>query len=615
MGKIQVLPDLVVNQISAGEVVERPASVVRELVDNSVDAGATDIAVYLEQGGQTLIRVVDNGSGMNLEDAAIAFERHATSKLRKESDLLSITTLGFRGEALPSIASISKVRMTTRTADSPTGIEVQIEGGALLNTKEVSCQVGTDFESRMLFFNTPARRKFLKQPRTEELKVEKWLLHSSLGHPNVRYRLFCDGDEILNLPAKPSLLERAKSLISGSYVVIEPRPSSIQVEGVVGHPALAQSDFNALVFLVNGRLIQDRALVKAVKDGFDSTLKFQEMPVGVISIRIPSSEVDVNVHPQKSEVRFVNSQGVFLAVREGVASAVRSFKSPVPGISGGKQPGFWTQPVSSGYSAALAAPLAPAFSSDLDRAISDYAASAFPRTMEAPPEVHAGQVGAFSSAPDFAVERHLQTELFQRKGGEATSFSFSSLRYVGQIMYCYLLCESTDSLVVVDMHAAHERYNFNLIRNSYLKGGVSVQELLVPITIHLGKEGVANLTQNGDYLKRFGIEVEAYGPTSIVMRAVPTFLKSAALETLLRELAAESYDGLPNSVQGAIDRIAARIACHASIRSGDQLSPEDVRSLFVALDSTDFSAACPHGRPVVVSFNEMQIERWFGRDR
>lgn len=612
MGKIQVLSDLVVNQISAGEVVERPASVVRELVDNSVDAGATDVSVYLEQGGQSLIRVVDNGSGMGAEDAALAFERHATSKLRKESDLLSISTLGFRGEALPSIASISKVKMTTRSAESATGIEVKIEGGAILSVNDVSCQVGTDFEARMLFFNTPARRKFLKQPRTEELKVEKWLLHSSLGHPTVRYRLFCDGDEILNLPAKASFIERAKSLISGSYVVIEPRPSSIQVEGVVGHPALAQSDFNALIFLVNGRLIQDRALVKAVKDGFDSTLKFQEMPVGVISIKIPPSEVDVNVHPQKSEVRFVNSQGVFLAVREGVASAVRRFNSPVAGITDSKRPEFWAKSpaplVQQTYmSGASTSSFAPRF---LD---SDQSTEQFGTFANYGGEFVGG--AAVAEAP-IAGQRVVQTELIHRStAATAPNFSFSSLRYVGQIMYCYLLCESSDSLVVVDMHAAHERYNFNLIRNSYLKGGIAVQELLVPATIHLGKEGVANLSQNSDYLKRFGIEVEAYGPLSVVVRAVPPFLKGADLERVLRELATESFDGLPNSVQGAIDRISARLACHSSIRSGDKLGPEDVRALFQALDSTEFSAACPHGRPVVVSFNEAQIERWFGRDR
>jgi DNA mismatch repair protein MutL len=389
------------------------------------------------------------------------------------------------------------------------------------------------------------------------------------------------------------------------------------VEGVVGHPALAQSDFNALVFLVNGRLIQDRALVKAVKDGFDSTLKFQEMPVGVISIKIPPAEVDVNVHPQKSEVRFVNSQGVFLAVREGVASAVRRFNSPVAGITESKQPEFWAKNTPISVHAAInrgsqATAFAPSFSNDAAGFQLDGSVAFTSRDSSFGQAPAAGTEP--SNYPEFS--RSVQTELIHRSTNvTAPNFSFSSLRFVGQIMYCYLLCESADSLVVVDMHAAHERYNFNLIRNSYLNGGISVQELLVPVTIHLGKEGVANLGQNAEYLKRFGIEVEPYGPTSIVIRAVPPFLKGANLEGVIRELAAESYEGLPNSVQGAIDRISARLACHSSIRSGDKLSPEAVRSLFQALDSTEFSAACPHGRPVVVSFNEGQIERWFGRDR
>lgn len=589
MGIIKLLPDAVINTISAGEVVERPASVVRELVDNSLDAGATEISVYLENGGHTLIKISDNGAGMSREDAILAFERHATSKLRTADDLIAIQTLGFRGEALPSIAAVSRVVMRTRHTGSPIGSEIRMSGGTITSVKEGPAPLGTDFEVSDLFYNTPARRKFLRQPKTEEQRVRSWILNVSLGHPLVRFRLFLDGRESLTLAPRGSFIERAKSLLSGSLVEVSHTTGRIAVTGVVGHPSAARADLSALVTLVNGRVITDKAILRAVKEGFDSTLKDREIPLGAICLIIPPEDVDVNVHPQKSEVRFRNSQEIFVAVRSAVLKAVRTFTTPVNSGMPLPQP---TLPAGSFQSALFGGPspsatvtwgpkIQPSFSYD----------------------------GGAAVAPAYG-ELSVQEEV---------PFRFSDLQPIGQAFACYIFCENGDSLYVIDMHAAHERYNFNLIRNALVDRPISSQVLLVPETVKLSQEETHNLLSRKETLQRLGIAMEQFGPDTVLIRSIPTILKGKALVPLMKEIAQipaeEPGIGAENVLREKMDHIAARMACHASVRSGFIMASEEIRALFASLDSTEFSAACPHGRPVIVSFTKGEVERWFGRDR
>ena len=321
--KIKVLSDVVINQIAAGEVVERPASVVRELVDNAVDAGATDIFIALESGGHNRIRVRDNGCGMTRDEALLAFERHATSKVTSIDDLNTLTTMGFRGEALASIAAVSKIKLTTRSKEAGIGTAVTFRGGKVVDVQAVAWNEGTEMEVEHLFFNTPARRKFLKSPRSEVSRIRSWVAHSALSRPHVRYRLVSDGDEILNLQA------RGAHVFPGDLTPISLREGGVKVQGMIGHPGQALSDASGFVILINGRLVSDKIILRAAREGYDSMLKDREFPVGYLSLTMPPEYVDVNVHPQKSEVRFRHPDQVFAVVRGAVLAGVRSIKRPL----------------------------------------------------------------------------------------------------------------------------------------------------------------------------------------------------------------------------------------------------------------------------------------------
>ncbi len=585
--QIRVLPEVVINQIAAGEVVDRPASVVRELVDNSIDAGATEIAIYLEEGGSSLIRVVDNGSGMARDDAILAFERHATSKISESEDLNNLQTLGFRGEALPSIASVSQLVLKTRNIENPVGTQVQIWGGKIKNVRSVASAAGTDIEVGRLFFNTPARRKFLRQPATEEQRVKLWVQHAALPFPGVRYRLFADRREILNLPPA-SLIDRSRGIIQGSSLEFSYEEGVIELFGLIGHPATASGSADSLVLIVNGRIVKDKLLSRAIREGYDSTLKPTEIPSAVVSLTIEPSEVDVNVHPQKSEVRFRHPQMVFQTVKQAVNSVVMRFSAP--------------------FVAAQTFPFRPK-ETDLFR----YSQTLLPtkgcESGYQPVAQALGALGVKESDPTFDLGH-----------GSAVSvqndFKFSRLKFLAQTLGCYLLCEHAEKFYVVDMHAAHERYNFNLVRNRFRTREISSQQLLLPFSIELSPSLFANCVEHLEVFRRYGFEVEPFGESTIVVRSVPSCFKDGDLRHLILDVASVPLEGVADGrLQEKIDHIAARIACHASIRSGRSMEPQEVYALFDALDTTEFSAACPHGRPVVVSFSRSEVEQWFGRDR
>lgn len=589
--KVRVLPDQVANQIAAGEVVDRPAAIVRELVDNAIDAGASDIAVHLENGGHASVRVVDDGCGMGRDDALLAFERHATSKIEAAHDLLALTTLGFRGEALPSIASVAKVELVTREHESETATRVLIEGGHVRRVESIAAPVGTSIEVRSLFFNTPARKKFLKQPRTEEQRIKQWLSFVSIPHPEIRFRLFSDGREILNLARRTTPLERGVQFFKGSTVPFEGERGGVGVRGRVGHPALAEASTQSFATFVNGRLVTDRGLLRAVKEGFDSTLKEREFPIGFLLIDIAPADVDVNVHPQKSEIRLRAPHDVFLAVKGAVMGAVHEFRGPavIPtGMRGGEAVPH-TDVVQS-------SPLAGFGDSN----------SAYARA-----------VGGFETVVRDAPL--LQPSMWAVSGptpAPTQPFRYTDLRYVGLILDCYLVCEHAERLYVVDMHAAHERCNYNRIREQHRERAVNSQQLLVPFVVELSEVGLSNCLEQSEIFRTFGFEVDAFGESALVIRSVPGLFGTGDIAALVKEVAALApEDDATGRFEERIDHIAARIACHASIRSGETMTREEVYALLADLERTEFSGACPHGRPVIVSFDRMTVEQWFGRDR
>lgn len=625
--KVRVLPDSVVNTIAAGEVVERPASVVREMCDNALDAGASEIEVFLEQGGRSLIRIVDDGCGMERDDALLALERHATSKISSADDLTDLTTRGFRGEAIPSIAAVSRLEITTRTKDSPIGTHLGVDAGVLRVVKEVPAPVGTTVSVRGLFFNTPVRRRFIRSPAVEEQRVLGWLLRFAYGVPGVRLRFVSDGRELLSLPTHVDCLERARYLLKGDLKAIEYQMDGITVRGLVGHPGTAAASAESCVALVNGRPVSDRGIFRAIREGFQNTLKDREVPIAVVLIEMEPASVDVNVHPQKAEVRFAAPQRVWGVVREGVARAVTgfgmvsapSYNSFLSKRSGDVEVTVHTPQVSyelaGGGQSNLVASMPQMLGAAADKPSS--LRSPMAQLFEGGPSRMAIESG------NLAQQIFDEQRTFDEKRVEAGP-RFSELRYIGQAMRCYLLCEHGGSLYVVDMHAAHERINYNTIRAALRGRPIGSQQLLFPEVITVGALGVRRLIEHQNILDKLGCAVEQFGPEDVAVRALPPFISPAQARAVLldiveycgvdddREVSAGAVDAILGE---RLDRLAARMACHASIRGGDELSREAALALLSALDDEPFAGACPHGRPVIARFGKREVEAWFGRDR
>jgi DNA mismatch repair protein MutL len=621
--KIRVLPDTVINQIAAGEVVERPASVVRELVDNAIDAGATDIFIAVEGGGHSRLRVRDNGCGMTRDEAILAFERHATSKVGSIEDLDTLATLGFRGEALASIAAVSKVKLTTRSREADIGTVITFRGGTLVDVQSCAWNEGTEIEVEHLFFNTPARRKFLKSPRAELSRIRAWVTNSSLARPGVRYRLVADGTEVLNLAAVSTIEARGASVFPGDLMHVNFKEGALSVQGRIGHPGVALADATGFVLLVNGRLVTDKIMLRAAREGYDSMLKDREYPIGYIALTLPPDEVDVNVHPQKSEVRFRNPDQVFAVVRAGVLTAVRGIKRPLVSSA---QPSVVATPVLREVLLGSTAVTSPRPSAAL---ATEQPGPSSPTTdiRDVWPVLLAKRstVEAVSAAPPLppaATAVYEQRPLYQHhsggapRAGAAAEFRFAALRYVGQVLGCYLVCELDNQLMVVDMHAAHERVTYNKIREQRASRALVVQKLLIAERVVLTGEQVVALMEQQELLREIGFEITQEGEGAVLVHGVPNVVAHLQCAALVREFAAEPVAaGWRERLEERIDHISARLACHASVRSGDLISREEAYALFEQLDRAAVSGACPHGRPVVAEFSRAAVERWFGRDR
>jgi len=631
--RIKVLSDVVINQIAAGEVVERPASVVRELVDNAVDAGATDIFIALESGGHNRIRIRDNGCGMTRDEALLAFERHATSKVATIDDLNTLTTMGFRGEALASIAAVSKIKLTTRSKEAGIGTSVTFRGGKLVDVQSVAWNEGTEMEVEHLFFNTPARRKFLKSPRSEVSRIRSWVAHSALSRPHVRYRLVSDGDEILNLPIVESIQARGAHVFPGDLTPISLREGGVKVQGMIGHPGQALSDASGFVILINGRLVSDKIILRAAREGYDSMLKDREFPIGYLSLTMPPEYVDVNVHPQKSEVRFRHPDQVFAVVRGAVLAGVRSIKRPLvsaPAPVMSAQSDVTTAPHLEFPRAAFAPPSVP--SSHGTAPLQPTPVSRFEWPIPAPvaqsPVVEAVvPMGTTSNVAEQLAPKSFQPSFFVAsappEGYEGATtpaanrdFRYQDLRYIGQLLGCYLVCEINNRLVVVDMHAAHERVNYNKIREARAKCALTVQKLLIPERVRLTPEQVVGLLEQESALRELAFEVAQVDAETVEVHGVPGVLSHLDAIGVIKDIAAEPVmAGWRERLDERIDHLTARLACHASVRGGDVVNRSEAYALLQQLDAAETAGACPHGRPVVAEFPRDAVERWFGRDR
>lgn len=580
---INLLPDTVINQIAAGEVVERPASIVRELVDNSIDAGATSVTISVTGGGITEILVADNGSGMSKEDAQRAPLRHATSKITSIDDLTSLSSLGFRGEALASIASVAQLTIRTKDKSAKAGVEFQIIEGRATAEKTVAMNQGSEFIVRNLFWNTPARRKFLKTERTEFSKIKEWLICSALAHVDVEYILVHDGERVLHFPKDKDLVARARTVLGGRGIPIPPLEftSGIVVQGWVRLPSESGARGESLTILVNHRPVTDKMVARAVRDAFGAMLKFGDAPSGVIDIALSGDTVDVNVHPQKSEVRFSAPQEIYLAVRSAVKRALQSLtgtqemKSPVASIGSSDQ--------------------------DLRRD--------FPMAYS-----HGGNSGT-NAGVGTELPRAEPTISWGGWNNEAevSLVASSPWRYVGQVFKCFLLWEDGERLLIVDMHAAHERMRFNELLERFTTKAPHIQRLLLPLTLKLDARELDAFELHKEPLNRFGFEYEVSTERKeVYVTSIPEYLDAAKTEKVLKEVAAVPEGGAPEGLLVTLqEKIASRLACHSSVRSGDTLSQQEAEVILRAIDKL---TSCPHGRPVAHQISRDDVGGWFARN-
>ncbi len=572
MARIQKLTDELANQIAAGEVVERPSSVVKELVENSLDAGATRVVVDIEQGGTALVRVVDDGEGMGRADALLCLERHATSKIRVLEDLSALHTFGFRGEALPSIASVSRLTLRTRARGTSEAIEVS-EG----KLGPAGGAEGTTIEVRDLFYNVPARRKFLKATATESAHVSDTVLGVALSRPDVTFQLTRDGRVVRELLRASSRGERARAALGGEKLhEVTGERGLIKIEGLLGAPERARAGATGLSLLVNGRPVRDRFFARAVQQAYGSVLEPGRYPVGVVWLDLPPDAVDVNVHPQKAEVRFADARMIFDVITHELHSALaRAFGLPTLG----SPYQHWARPVE-----------VPTL-----RNLAESAALAIQASMPEPTEIPQGNLfGPPSSHPP-------------------TSVRYGRLQFVGQVHGTYLLCEGEDALYVIDQHAAAERVTFDRLKRSFEGRSIGMQRLLVPEIVELGPSEVALLEERREEIAGLGVEVRAVGDASVAVHGVPKLLVRAEPGVMIRDLVAELSKTAGRPFGGAVDLVLATMACHGSIRAGDAISREEASALLSQLDRVDFSGHCPHGRPLVMRLAWGELERRVGR--
>ncbi|HET6412757.1 MAG TPA: DNA mismatch repair endonuclease MutL [Anaeromyxobacter sp.] len=587
MGRVQVLPPGLVNQIAAGEVVERPASVAKELVENAIDAGARRIVVDAEGGGLSLVRVADDGSGMDAEDARLALERHATSKLKDASGLSRISTLGFRGEALPAIAAVSRFRLDTSASEDGSGMRVVVDGGTLVEVLSTGRSRGTTVEVRDLFFNTPARRKFMRAPATESGHLAEAMIRVALGRPEVGFTLRSGGRAVLAARAGEALTERVAHALGGdaqkSLVPVDARRGAVRVFGLVCSPDHSEPTARALYLLVNGRFVRDRGAAHAVLRAFAGSLPAGRHPAGVLYVELPLEQVDVNVHPQKLEVRFADAREVYEAIVHAVAGSLRT----APWLG---RPGAGVQPP----------PGSRALVSDWGSR-GESAADVLLEARQGPrPEENGARLFLPPSAP---------TILGGEEGRE--SGYFGRLRYLGQHARTYLLGEAPGgTLVVVDQHASHERVLFQRLRQAFSARSISVQPYLVPQVLTLPPARARALEAGLQELARVGLDLEYFGGDSFALKGAPAILAGVDLAALLADVAGQLAEVERGSaVEEAFHGLLATMACHAAVRAGDEVSPEEARALLDSLDLVDYRARCPHGRPVVFEIPLAELER------
>lgn len=639
---IHILPEHVASQIAAGEVVERPASALKELVENSLDAGAKSISVEIEGGGSQLIAVTDDGCGMSRDDALLALRRHATSKIRDAADLAAIRTMGFRGEALASIASVSHLRIVTRRADDLAGTEITADGGDVTLNRECGAAPGTRIEVRDLFFNTPARRKFLKTVATEQGAAAEAIQRLALAYPRVAFKLVANGRTVYELPRAAAPLERLRQIfgakLASRMLYFDAARAGVRVFGLVATSEQSYPTARMVFTFVNRRAVRDRMLSRAIAQSYDTLIPRGRHPAAVVFVEIRAEDVDVNVHPMKTEVRFRSSGTVFEAVYHALRDRVAEQRAepagdtPSPGaqpvavpqrpdpigaliVTSRPEPPLRLVPDAPGATRteqrALGLGWGPSTAAEVAALYDDNGASASGAASS-----EAAVSGRPQAVNEAGVADRPQVVPLSQSPGTARGRipAYSRLRVVGQLFAGYIALEGDDGLILVDQHAAHERVTFEKLRAEMRAGGIRVQAMLTPMAIELNPARAPKIVQALSEFCAMGFDLEPFGPTALLLKGAPAVFGAEGGERLLREMIdSMGEDGFGPRGAAAFEDLLKQLACHGSVRVGRALKEPEIAALLSELDRTEFRTNCPHGRPVHIQWGRGQIERMFRR--
>ena len=625
MGKIRPLSENLIGKIAAGEVVERPAAAIKELIENSLDAGATAVTVEIQEGGLTSIRVADNGSGIDESDIRMAFERHATSKISREQDLDAIATLGFRGEALASIAAVSRITMTTRTAASDTGLKVKNEGGRITDIQEIACPVGTTIQVNDLFFNVPVRKGFMKKAGQEASAVHDLIVQLLLSRPDVSFRYISNGKTEFHSPGDGQTAT-ALQTVYGSYAMkfmkeVNDHGNGLIIKGYVGIGENGRGNRNQEMFFINGRVMHNKILNEALETACRERVMIGKFPVCALYITIPYEAVDVNVHPNKLEVRFRDETGVYEAVLSAVLMALKekdAFQHPVEmTLSPQKEK-------ASDRMTAVPVQEAPAMRRPLPSPDESVTVS---RTLPA-------SASAFSPAPkpepvyrDIpprpaetinipAAGREYAAPAVMKESAEQVNTILSAVRkpmkVFGALFNTFILVEYEDQLLMVDQHAVHERLLFDRLMSEHTEKAQAGQEMLVPVVLGVTNAEQRLLEDNREALESIGLVVEAFGEKDVAVRTIPVILGEAQTKDFIRDVINDLQNGKDPTFEKKRTQLL-QTACKHAVKGGETLTEEELRSLLDTMIEQKVTPTCPHGRPLVVSISHRELDRKFKR--
>ena len=644
MPKIIELPQHVANLIAAGEVVERPASAVKELLENAVDAGATKITVEIKDGGMTFLRVTDNGCGMSPEDAKTAFLRHATSKLRAAEDLAAIETMGFRGEALAAIASVSRIDLMTRTADALSGVSLHLEAGNITEETDAGCPVGTTILIRDLFFNTPARMKFMKSDTVEGGRVAAAVQLQALAHPEVSFTFLRDGKQILSTPGT-GLLQDAVYCVygrdGGKMIPVESRWDNYTLTGFVSKPTDARPSRNLQTFFVNGRPVVSKLLIKALEEAYRNQIMVGKFPACVLHLTLPANTVDVNIHPAKTEVKFLSEKSAFDCVHYGVLGALNK-QTDRPQVQ------FKPQPAPAAQQTSFAKPQSPisqaAKRTDFFRTMTTEEYKNFSAAVQNAPQPKQETAAATAVKVDSQRKDSLKESVMlpgmttlppmytppkpvppqepisapqppmpdpEAEQQELPMTQEISWRMVGELYNSYIIVEQGDDAFLIDKHAAHERILFEKLKAN--QESISSQILLTPVPVTLSADAVGELLANRELLEELGFEIDEFGDHTILARQIPMDLSPENAADALDELAADLLAGRREEKSKVRDEMLHTVACKAAIKAGWTTSETELLALVKQVMTREDLKYCPHGRPICVSLSKKQLEKQFKR--